>query len=287
MRIIIDENAGVCPGVDRAIKLIEKNLNNQRDLISMGPVIHNYYEVERLKNKGLTETKEESIDFFDKDNSKQYFIRSHGIPKSYYTQLEEKGINYIDGTCSIVKRTQKLVGDYYKAGYQIVIFGKEYHPEVIGLNGYCDNTAIIIRENSDLQSIDGTRRSFLISQTTMDKSQFLKIKKTLQNLVSDIKVIDTTCRHINNREQHLIEFAKKVNVLLMVGGPTSSNTSVLFDKCYQANQRSYRIESAGEIKDFWFAKDDTIGITGSASTPLWQLELVKKYLDKNVPLRDY
>jgi 4-hydroxy-3-methylbut-2-en-1-yl diphosphate reductase len=281
LKIVIDENAGVCPGVAKAIKLVEERLNQEQSLTSLGSVIHNYYEIERLKEKGLRvdSGNDPERPFKHKENN-CYFVRSHGIPKAYTARLEIENVDYIDGTCSIVKRVQKRIEEFYNDSFQIVIIGKKTHPEVIGLNGYCNNEAVVVREDDDIEQINPHLKTVMLAQTTIGKERFKDMAKKIKTVVNDLEIVDTTCNHINKRNNNLAEFAQVVDVVLMVGGSTSSNTGVLHNICYEQNKRSYRIESAGEIKHAWFKPDDCIGITGSASTPLWQLELVKDFLEK-------
>lgn len=290
MQVIIDRNAGVCPGVDRAIHIIENVLQENRSLTALGPIIHNRYEIDRLQQLGM-KTREQSIlernDGFEPLRKEKLFIRTHGVPKRYYEKFETEHLHVIDGTCPIVRRLQKRVERYYENGYQIIIVGKAKHPEVIGLLGHCDDRGIVILDESDFDKIDLNKKSVLISQTTISQQKFFDIKEKLSPLMNDLEIVDTTCKHINKRHDHLMEFSKNVDVVLVVGGKTSSNTGVLYGICSQANPRSYRIESAGEIRRNWFHEEDIVGITGGASTPHWQLELVREYLQKYSPLRGY
>ena len=281
---MIDENAGVCPGVARAIQLVETKLAQEEPITSLGPVIHNYYEIERLKEKGLkVDSGENPEKPFLQKGSSCYFVPSHGIPKAYSSRLEAENVDFIDGTCSIVKKVQKRIEDYYNKNYQIVIIGKKSHPEVIGLNGYCNNEALVVRDDDDIAKINADKKTVIFAQTTIGQDRFKDIVQKIKDKISDVKIVDTTCHYINKRNQNLADFAKSVDVVLMVGGSTSSNTGVLYSICYQQNRRSYRIESAGEVKPVWFQANDNIGITGSASTPLWQLELVRDSLENNIP----
>ncbi|NIA28904.1 MAG: 4-hydroxy-3-methylbut-2-enyl diphosphate reductase [Actinobacteria bacterium] len=290
MQVIIDKNAGVCPGVDRAIHIIEDVLEENRSITALGPIIHNRYEIDRLSQLGM-KTREQSTleknDEFEPLRKEKLFIRTHGIPKRNYEKLKAEHLNVIDGTCPIVRRLQKRVEHYYENGYQIVIVGKAKHPEVIGLLGHCDDTGIVILDEFDFDKIDFSKKSVLVSQTTISQQKFFEIKEKLSPLMNDLEIVDTTCKHINKRHDHLMEFSKNVDVVLVVGGKTSSNTGVLYEICSQANSRSYRIESAGEIRLNWFHEEDIVGITGGTSTPNWQLELVRDYLQKYSPLRGF
>ncbi len=290
MQVIIDKNAGVCPGVNRTIHIVEDALKENRSITALGPIIHNRYEIDRLARMGM-KMREQSVleknDGFEPLRKEKLFIRTHGIPRKYYEKIEKEQLDVIDGTCPIVRRLQKLVECYYKNGYQIIIVGKVKHPEVIGLLGHCEDTGIVILEELDFDKIDFDKKSILVSQTTISQQKLFEVKEKLSPLMNDLEIIDTTCKHINKRHDHLQEFSKNVDVVLVVGGKTSSNTGVLYGICSQANSRSYLIESAGEIRLDWFRENDIVGITGGASTPNWQLKLVRDYLQKYSPLRGF
>ncbi|MBN2412068.1 4-hydroxy-3-methylbut-2-enyl diphosphate reductase [candidate division KSB1 bacterium] len=285
MKIVIDENAGPCPGVKRAIRLAEKNLMRSSPLYALGPIIHNKPELERLSKKGLDildQAEIENGDNLEKIYHKNLFIRSHGISPQLERRLEENHAQLIDATCGKVKRVQKVIQNYYRKGYQIVIAGKKGHPEVVGLLGYCDNNGIVISDTAEMSRIDPLKKTLLVSQTTLSKTKFNEIREKLLTLIENPVINDTICKHINGRHEQLAQFANSVDVLLLIGGKESSNTGVLFDICKKENPDSYRIESPAEIEKKWFHTDDLVGITGSASTPLWQLEAVSTFLKSSL-----
>ncbi len=285
MKIVIDANAGPCPGVKRAIRLAEKYLTESAPLTALGPIIHNKPEFERLQKKGLDVLDQDEIeksDNIEKIFHKNLFIRSHGISPQLEGRLEENQARLIDATCGKVKRVQKVIRNYYRKGYQIVIAGKKGHPEVVGLLGYCDNNGIVISDLSEMSRIASRKKTLLVSQTTLSKTRFNEIKERLLTLTENPVINDTTCEHINRRHEHLAQFANSVDVLLLIGGKESSNTGVLYDICKRENSKSYRIETPSEIEEKWFHADDLIGITGSASTPVWQLEAVSTFLKSSL-----
>ncbi len=283
MRIIIDPYAGPCPGVKRALKMAEENLLQKIDLLALGPVIHNQREMDRLIEKGLQTVGQESVE--DKAElghlaNRNLLIRTHGIAKQLRQKLDAAQVNVIDATCSVVRRLQKLVQQYHEQKYQIVIVGKAGHPEVTGLLGHCDNQGIVIENESDLSRIDFARKVFLLAQTTVDQAKFVNIREKLSLRHPNLIAMDTTCGQINRRHEQMRRFAASVDVVLFVGGKNSSNTAVLHNVCRQANPRSYRIESTADLERDWLQPDDSVGITGGASTPKWQLQQVHDYLEK-------
>jgi len=180
MQVIIDKNAGFCWGVVRAIEMAEKELNASGKLYSLGEIIHNPVEVERLREKGLTTISHEEL-----KNAKgaKVLIRAHGEPPSTYEIAKKYGVEIIDATCPVVTKLQSRVRKFYLDGYRVVIFGKKDHPEVIGLVGQCDGNAIVIKSLEEIDKVPLTGKVVLFSQTTMSKDLFYKIKEELEKRV--------------------------------------------------------------------------------------------------------
>lgn len=285
IEFLIDPHAGVCPGVRKALRMAERELDGQRSLVALGSLIHNERAMERLENEGLqivpqTES-EESIAKELQDQ--RVLIRSHGISPQLYFALEKCALEILDGTCGTVKKVQKLVRSYFERGYQILIVGKPNHPEVKGLLGHCENAGFVGNCRQDFTAIQTGRRTVILAQTTFDPALFYKIAEEIRIIIPDLVIEDTTCRFIVSRQKQVGAFAQSVDVLLLVGGRASSNTGVLYDWCRSANPKSYWIENETEIKIQWLTGVGRIGITGSASTPLWQLNNVKTFLEKLAP----
>ncbi len=273
LSISIDKKAGVCGGVGRATKMIEKDLTNKssKDIYVNGELLHNRLEMERLIDKGLKV--EEDV---RKIKNSVLFFRAHGVGKDI-KKIAELGNNKImDATCPKVLRSQKIIEEYYQQDRQIIIIGKLKHPEVKGLLGHCENKGICVMEEEDLKKINYQKKSLLIAQTTVATKIYQKFQKLLKEKISDLIIADTICSFVENREIELASFAKNHSIIVFIGGSNSSNTKVMFQKIKKENPRSYLIENIAEIKREWFAEDDSVGISGSASTPMWQLEDVKK-----------
>lgn len=277
MKVLIDKNAGVCPGVERAIKQIEQSLGTGHNIVSLGPVLHNDRELQRLSFLGLKQAEGMEPEDLSAKKDSTFFIRTHGIPKEVQAKMDSLEVRYIDGTCSIVKRVQKLAERHYREGFQVIITGKPNHPEAIGINGYCSNKAVIVQDIEDFTGKKLGEKVLLISQTTFPQQKFIEIAEYLKKQIESLKIVDTTCKHINRRDRELAEFARSVDVVIMVGGRSSSNTGVLYNVCKAVNPNSYRIESEEELDPAWIKGCKKIGITGSASTPRWQLEKVKEF----------
>jgi 4-hydroxy-3-methylbut-2-en-1-yl diphosphate reductase len=282
MQIIIDVNAGFCPGVRRAIRRAEETLKT-RSLTSVGDIIHNREEIRRLEQRGLQTVEQQQVVQGNVDVSGRHlFIRSHGVGEKILQCLKESAASVTDGTCPRVRRIHRLVRDYAEKGYQILIVGKARHPEVIGISQECLGRQVVIEKAEDLVSVDRTKKSLLVAQTTIGRRLFEEMQARLHALVEELCVVDTLCEELNKRYQTIIDFARSVDVVLLVGGRHSSNTNVLYQLCKQVNAHSYLIEKAAEIDPHWLLDAERIGITGSASTPCRQLDAVKFSLKSNV-----
>jgi 4-hydroxy-3-methylbut-2-enyl diphosphate reductase len=292
MIINIDENSGFCWGVVRTVEIAEKTLSENHDgnVYILGEIIHNPKEVERLERMGLKTINHEHLADLKGKNVK-VLIRAHGEPPSTYQKAKELGIELIDATCPLVTALQNRVKRFYDEGYQIVILGKPHHPEIIGLRGVCNDECVVIQsEEEALEKVDFTRKTIFLSQTTMSKEKFHRIRQLLESKVKEIHsfenykeqlvVKDTLCRAVIGREDNLRKFAQENDVVIFVAGRNSSNGKNLFGICCQANPNSYFIEEIAELKPEWFRGVQKVGITGATSTPRWYMEEVKKAIEQ-------
>jgi 4-hydroxy-3-methylbut-2-enyl diphosphate reductase len=280
MKVLIDPRAGFCGGVRRVVKMAEKELETTgQPLTSLGDVIHNEVEIARLNEMGLSAA---SHDVLGNGRSKlsKVLIRAHGEPPETYERARQSGVDVIDGTCPVVTRSQNIARTHYLNGDQVVIIGKPYHPETIGILGHCENQAIVIYDKADLGKLDPGRKTFVLCQTTVSAEWFQERVAWIKECCNDVEVEieNTLCRFVVGRDRDLETFARQVDVIIMVGGTKSSNTKVLFGVCQEANERSHSVVTEDEIDFAWFQPDDIIGVTGSASTPHWLLERVRNYI---------
>lgn len=281
MIIEIDPHAGPCPGVKRALRMAEEKLHQGEPLVAVGPIIHNRAETNRLSELGLTTVDQTTVEQGGTQalQGRSVFIRSHGISKRLFQTVEQESKRIVNGTCPVVQRIQQMIAEYHAEGNQIIIVGKPSHPEVLGLNGHCENQAIVVQQEADIQNVDTSKPSVLLSQTTIAQATFFKMRDLLLQRMPNLIVNDTTCRQVNRRHENIRKFAKRVDVVLLIGGKHSSNTRVLYEKSRECNSNTHWIESAADLDPRWFSPDDHVGITGSASTPLWQLQNIQQYLE--------
>jgi 4-hydroxy-3-methylbut-2-enyl diphosphate reductase len=273
MIIEIDEKAGFCGGVRRAISLVERALKNGEEIYARGELLHNRQEMDRLCDMGLCVT-----DSLEDVIGKRLFIRTHGESKEVLAEAERIGVDVVDATCPKVRISQEIIDKAHQEGYQIVIVGKERHPEVTALMGFCEGKGIVVYHPRDLDVVDQRQKTILIAQTTVPPEVFREVKETLVHMIPNLTIHDTMCSFVTNRQRELEEFARNYDVVIFVGGKHSSNSRMLFGVCRRINPKSYFVESADELVPLWFHKVGSVGITGSASTPLWQIENIKKAL---------
>ena len=281
MYIEIDQNSGFCFGVVRAITKAETALQELGgEVYSLGDIVHNRMEVQRLEALGLRTVTHASLpELLGRD----LFIRAHGEPPTTYRRAEELGINIIDATCPVVAQLQrKVVAAHEKmqgVGGQVVILGKRGHAEVVGLSGQVNDEVLVVEREEDLAQVDFSRPIFFLSQTTQSVALFWSLVEQMKARLEDeqmLTVDDTICRRVSSREKALIEFSRRFDVVIFVCGKKSSNGKVLFDVCHGANSRAYNIEEEGELQAEWFEGCQSVGICGATSTPAWLMERVAK-----------
>lgn len=291
MIIDIDESAGFCWGVVQTIDKVENALSEckNKQVYVLGQIIHNPKESERLEKEGLRTIDHQEFEQIDSKDS-VVIIRAHGEPPATYTKAESKNIEVIDATCPLVKALQNSVKKFFNEGWQIVIFGKINHAEVIGLRGVCNDDCIVIKNESEaFDKIDFSRKTVLFSQTTMDKPTFCKLSDKIKNKFTSIYSEDakdyfvtknTICKFVSKREDKLINFAKSHDLVIFVAGKNSSNGKILYEISKNSNEKTLFIEDIDELDFDSLAGYNSIGITGATSTPQWFMEHIKDLLNK-------
>ena len=280
MRVTIDENSGFCFGVVRAIGEAEAALERLGEVCSLGDIVHNRVEVQRLEALGLRTVTHDDIASL---GGATLLIRAHGEPPRTYQLSEKLGVNLIDATCPVVARLQRRVRDAYDrmqaVGGSVVLLGKRGHAEVVGLTGQVDDDVTVVESVADLDLIDFTRPIYFLSQTTQSIELFNLLGDEIKRRARDVESVvidDTICRRVAGREQSLAEFSRSVDVVIFVSGRKSSNGRVLCDVCRRANERCYMVEEASELQAEWFEGAESVGICGATSTPRWLMEQVAK-----------
>lgn len=294
MKISIDKSAGFCWGVVKTIDKVEETLekSSNEKVYILGEIIHNPNEIKRLEDEGLLTIKATELASVQAQSCK-VIIRAHGEPPATYHQAEELGIRLIDATCPLVKALQNRIRKAYEKGWQVVIFGKHDHAEVIGLRGVCNDQCIVVRTVEEaIEKVDLSRKTMLFSQTTMQREMLQKIINALtdkaltiyseEDLPNQFQFRDTICKYVSGRDDTLKEFAGANDLVLFVAGKSSSNGKMLFNTCKSVNDKTYFIENTEEISFDWFDGAESVGITGATSTPKWYLEEIKDWLEEQL-----
>jgi 4-hydroxy-3-methylbut-2-enyl diphosphate reductase len=277
MNVIIDDNSGFCFGVVRAIGEAESALKRVGDVYSLGDIVHNRVEVQRLEQLGLHTVSHDDMANLE---GRTLLIRAHGEPPRTYRRAEELGITIIDATCPVVARLQRRLREAYdkmqEVGGSVVLLGKRGHAEVIGLTGQADDDVVVIEGEADLDLIDYGRPIYFLSQTTQSIGLFNQLAEAIRGRAEGVEVTidDTICRRVAGRESLLADFSRSVDVVIFVSGRKSSNGRVLYEVCRSANAKCYNIEESSELEKEWFEGVESVGICGATSTPRWLMEEV-------------
>ena len=278
MRVTIDQNSGFCFGVVRAIGEAEAALERVGEVSSLGDIVHNRVEVQRLEALGLRTITHDEIATVGRG---MLLIRAHGEPPRTYQLAKELGVELIDATCPVVARLQRRVREAYDKmvaiGGCVVLLGKRGHAEVVGLTGQVDDDVIVVECEADLEAVDFSKPIYFLSQTTQSIELFNhlgeEIKRRSLNPES-VTIDDTICRRVAGREPLLAKFSESVDVVIFVSGRKSSNGKVLCEVCRRANERCYMVEEPSELVAEWFEGVESVGICGATSTPRWLMEQV-------------
>lgn len=288
MKVSVDNFSGFCWGVVRTIDIAEKEITAGEKLYSLGDIIHNPVEIDRLRKKGLETISHNDL---EKLRGARILIRAHGEPPDTYKRAKELGITLVDATCPVVTKVQERIRKFYIEGYQVLIFGKKDHAEVIGLVGHTNGEALVIKSLDDLGKVQLDRKTVLFSQTTMDKATFHAIKDELSKRIREFVVgsieetaiefhaKDTICGQVSGREKKIREFAAANDLIVFVAGKHSSNGKVLYDIVKSVNPQIRFIEDIQELHTEWFEGIETVGITGATSTPRWLMEQVRARIE--------
>lgn len=278
MLIEIDDKSGFCFGVVRAIGEAEQALASGGTVYSLGDIVHNRVEVQRLERLGLKTVTHADL---PRLAGCRLFIRAHGEPPTTYAAARALDIEVIDATCPVVARLQQRVVEAHAAmracGGQVVILGKRGHAEVVGLTGQVDDPTIVVEGVADLEAIDFARPVHFLSQTTQSLALFDELGAEMRRRAADpaaVTLDDTICRRVSGRERHLEQFAARFDRVLFVAGRKSSNGRVLSEVCRRANAATLLVEEPSEVDPAWLRGAASVGICGATSTPRWLMQEV-------------
>ena len=277
LEVITAEEAGFCFGVERAIDMVLEAASENDDLnvYTLGPLIHNPQVVKKLEEKNVKVAS--SLAEID---SGIVIIRSHGVAPEVIEQAREKNLKIIDATCPYVKNAQKYARQLVDEGYQTFIYGDQDHPEVRGIYGASDKKAVIIKEKEDLKSVELKAKVGFVAQTTKSPESFRDIINLVITEVKELKVFNTICNTTDVRQSSAKKLAEDADIMFVIGGHNSANTTRLAEICAATNTPTYHIETAAEIEKEWLSGKNKVGITAGASTPDWLIREVIQLMNE-------
>lgn len=276
MEVRVAKNAGFCFGVKRAMKMAWNELENSEDgIYALGPLIHNKQAVAKYEDRGLKTINTVS----EVPNANKMIIRSHGVGEHVYLDSKDKSLDVIDTTCPFVKKIHDLAKKYYTEGYKIIVIGDAEHPEVIGINGWCNNEAIIIKTLEDMLNVklDKSKKYCVVAQTTINVDLYHKIIGRISNELNEVVFNNTICSATKVRQDAAKSLSSEVDLMIVVGGKHSSNTQKLVQIC-EENIPTIAIETVYELSREDFKGHTIVGLTAGASTPDWIIEEVIHFI---------
>jgi 4-hydroxy-3-methylbut-2-en-1-yl diphosphate reductase len=265
MAIKLAKRTGFCFGVKRAVEMAEDILRKEHKACSLGSIIHNAQVVEGLSRKGL-----KVIDNIDGARFGYIVISSHGISPRIASEISKRSLKLVDTTCPFVSNAQKMTRSLSKAGYKVIIVGDVNHPEVKALVDFAHKKAYVVKDAKGIKAlrIKPNEKIGILSQTTQSMDNFLAaISAVIDKKPKELRVFNTICKDAEARQTAAAELARTVDLMLIVGGKNSANTKRLLDVCKKVLGKSYLVETEKDLKNMWFKKICTVGITSGASTP--------------------
>jgi len=277
-KIIVAESAGFCFGVNRAINILYKLIDENKPACTLGPIIHNMQMVNELREKGVR-----TIDkISEAKENETIVIRSHGVPQSIVDEINERHLDYIDATCPFVSKIHKIVSETDDDSI-VIIAGDKNHPEVQGIMGHCKSKCYTFKNQEELQELfsiipqKNYKTIKIVAQTTFDLKEWEKSLKSLKNVYTNTKIFDTICNATSIRQREAANISKSVDLMFVIGDKHSSNSFKLYSICSSNCENTFFIETADELPLEMVKKADSIGVTAGASTPA---RIIKEVLDK-------
>jgi 4-hydroxy-3-methylbut-2-enyl diphosphate reductase len=272
MEVLLAEEYGFCFGVERAVEMVEDALDEGvRPIRSLGPLIHNAQEMERLGAKGVStiDSPEEA------DSDTIAVIRAHGVTPKVQRDLEQRAAKVVDATCPFVTRVQHLAERAARQGRDVVVAGNPDHPEMIGVVGYAPHNTYVVRDASEVASLPTLRAPLVVSQTTIKLKTFLEVAEAVRAKTdTEPQVVNTICSATRDRQDAARALAGQVEAFYVIGGRHSSNSVKLLAVCQEQCEKSFLIETPSEINPEDLVGVQRVGVTAGASTPNWLIDQV-------------
>jgi len=283
MQVLLADEYGFCFGVERAVEMVEEAVGHGDTVRSLGPLIHNEQEMQRLGEHGVT-TISEPVQI---KRGETAVIRAHGVTPDVQRELEEKASKVVDATCPFVTRVQKLAARAAEKDRHVVIVGSPDHPEMIGVKGYAPDHAFVIRDETEVAGLPRLRNPLVVSQTTIKAKTFFDTAEAIKTKTDgEVQVVNTICSATRDRQDAARALAGMVDVFYIIGGRHSSNSVKLLAVCEEQCRKSYLIETKDEIDVADLAGAERVGVTAGASTPQWLIRKIVEHIDHLGKLSD-
>jgi 4-hydroxy-3-methylbut-2-enyl diphosphate reductase len=281
-KICVAKSAGFCFGVDRAVKIVYNKLDNRNNVVTLGPIIHNRNVVADLEARGC-----KAVELEDVKTGETVIIRSHGVSREVYSELEKRGADTVDATCPFVDRIHKIALEKSREGRTVLIAGDENHPEVCGIRGFCDSQSYVFADPGELKKLlaglEETAALCVISQTTYNKRLWEQCREYLAEVKPEAEIFDTICSATAARQEEAESLALKADLMIIAGGKNSSNTHKLKQVC-EKHCKTWLVENAEELRalaaDEDLSKARFIGISAGASTPAYIIKEVQQAMSE-------
>jgi (E)-4-hydroxy-3-methyl-but-2-enyl pyrophosphate reductase len=281
LKVIVSKSSGYCSGVKRAIKTLDDSIlkyGGKGSVLTWGDIIHNPKVIEKYKKIGVLTVNE--IEGLDKNDN--LVIRSHGVSPEIINKLSLKGVNVLNATCTFVLKVHDKARELSKKGYFLILIGNENHPEILGIKGnIIGENFKIINSVEEAESIKSQKKIAIISQTTQTMENFILIsKKIIEKIQSEVYILNTTCKATELRQKEAALLAEKADVMIVIGGKNSANTTHIAEISKIILPETYHIENADELDIKWFKGKKLAGICSGASTPIEDVINIKKIIEE-------
>ncbi len=270
MKIILADSAGFCFGVKRATQLAFEAAAKNPNICSLGPIIHSPQVVKALEEKGV-----KVVNKVEDIQASEVIIRSHGITAEELDHIHSRNLNIVDATCPFVKKAQDYATLLCSEGYSVVLVGEKDHPEVQGIISYTrGETVYVVADSTEAQRLPSKTKIGIVAQTTQSFENLVQVANVCLEKSKEVRVFNTICDATSVRQEEARKIACEVDLMLVVGGFNSANTTRLAQICKDIQSRTYHVETADQIDPSWFDGVETVGITAGASTPRWIIDEV-------------
>lgn len=267
-------SAGFCFGVERAVKMAISALDQfGPPVYTLGPIIHNPQEVQRLQKMGIR-----MAGTLEEIPEGTVVIRSHGAPKGVIEEAEARGLNVVDATCPLVQRLKERVRELAQEGYQVIIVGESDHPEVMAVLSFAPDSGVVVRDPGEVEPGKLSRRVGIVAQTTQSLENLRSVASLCICHCREVRTYNTICQATHRRGAEALDLAAEVEVMIVVGGRNSANTTRLAQAVSKGGTTTYHIESVQELNDLDIPRGAPIGVTAGASTPGWVIDEVVEAL---------